>query len=329
MTLSISTAQPSIDLLPENYAIYLSEISAIKLSGQDKSPYLQGQITCDVNASDQHSLMPGAHCDAKGKTLSVFRFINRLDEHLLIQPKSCLATSLAQLQKFGVFAKVDISASDDLGFYALLGPQSKILLQQTFAQTPDESNPVIQCEGTTLVFIAGQQPSYLLIDQLSKIEQVIAQFSLPVYCQAVWDLIEINAGFPILATENVAEFVPQMLNLQALNGISFTKGCYLGQETVARMQYLGKNKRALFTLSGSTSGSQAVAEITSGAIIEQRLGENWRKAGVVLKAYQGDNRSVMIQAVLNKDLDDKCQLRVKNQIDTQLAITPLPYLIAE
>ena len=109
-----------------------------------------------------------------------------------------------------------------------------------------------------------------------------------------------------------------MLNLQAINGISFTKGCYLGQETVARMQYLGKNKRALFALTGKDM------EASVGDIIEKKLGENWRKAGDVLATYQASNQQSYIQGVLANDIDETTEFRIKTQT-SNLALLPLPY----
>ena len=122
-----------------------------------------------------------------------------------------------------------------------------------------------------------------------------------------------------------------MLNLQAINGISFTKGCYLGQETVARMQYLGKNKRALFSLN-STENIKLAGEVNAGDIIEQQLGENWRKAGDVLTSYvsdrQDDKQQINVQAVLASDVDENTKLRLKAQPEVLFSLVDLPYSIA-
>ena len=109
----------------------------------------------------------------------------------------------------------------------------------------------MQSDSTTLVYIAGQKTRYLLIDSAPSLENIIEEINLPVYSNNIWNLLEISEGFVQLSHESSGEYVPQMLNLQAIHGISFTKGCYLGQETVARMQYLGKNKKALFSLTAS------------------------------------------------------------------------------
>ena len=133
-------------------------------------------------------------------------------------------------------------------------------------------------------------------------------------------MLEIKEGFPQLSDESSGEYVPQMLNLQAINGISFTKGCYLGQETVARMQYLGKNKRALYSLA-----TQLSQPLNKDDIIEKQLGENWRKAGDILASYQADSGQCYLQAILNSDLDDSTALRIKSQPESKVSVQTLPY----
>lgn len=321
---TVSKALPSIEQLPENFAITLNNFGAISLKGEDQSSYLQGQVTCDVSAATENSLMHGAHCDAKGKTFSIFRLINRLNSHLLLQPQESISASLAELKKFGVFAKVEIQQEDTLSFCALVGEQAKQFIQTKYNVIPDSLTPVLEVDNTTIVYIAGNIKHYILIDSADVIESLLAEFAQPVFDQSVWQLIEIKEGFPILAGNSISAYVPQMVNLQAIHGISFTKGCYLGQETVARMQYLGKNKRALYTLQGNISNTADIA-LSAGDIVELQLGDNWRKAGDILASYLADDGSLYIQAVLASDTDENTILRVKGIEDSILNVVPLPY----
>lgn len=324
MTITTSTQLPSLAQLPETYLIELSEFGAISLSGEEQSKYLQGQVTCDVNSINESNLLVGAHCDAKGKVFSVFRLINRSSAHLLLQPTASIEGSLKELKKFGVFAKVTIDKTEDLSFIALVGKQASNLLQQEFAQVPDSLTPVVQIGSTSLVYLCGDQPRYIIIDEPVTITALREKLALPTYSQSVWDLLEIIQGFPILTASTSGHYVPQMLNLQAINGISFTKGCYLGQETVARMQYLGKNKRALFCLN-----TQLDQLFQSDDVIEKQLGENWRKAGDILAHYQADDGSCVIQAILAND-GELPSLRIASQVDSVVTNQTLPYtLVAE
>ncbi|MDX2369966.1 MAG: tRNA-modifying protein YgfZ [Colwellia sp.] len=320
MSITTETYVPSLEELPDTFLVSLDNYSAISLKGEEQTNYLQGQVTCDVNGSNDNNLLTGAHCNAKGKVFSVFRLINRNSAHLLIQPKASICGSMTELKKFGVFAKVDITPTDELSFFALVGEQSTTILQDHFNQIPDSLTPVVQSNTTTLVYVAGKQARYLLIDESSVLESKISTLGLPIYNATLWNLLEINEGFPQLSNVSSGEYVPQMINLQAINGISFTKGCYLGQETVARMQYLGKNKRALYSLK-----TQLTQPLENDDVIEKQLGENWRKAGDILTSYQADNGQCYLQAVLNSDLDDSTSLRVKSQPESRITVQTLPY----
>ncbi len=321
MTTASNTELPSLWQLDETYLIELTDFSAISLAGEEQSKYLQGQVTCDVNNSTAQNLLVGAHCDAKGKVFSVFRLINRSAAHLLLQPKACISNSLKELQKFGVFAKVTIEEVQDLTFIALVGKHANSLLHQEFSQVPDSLTPVVQVGSTSLIYLAGEQPRYIIIDEQSAISAIMKNLALPTYKHPVWDLLEITQGFPILSAQSSGQYVPQMLNLQAISGISFTKGCYLGQETVARMQYLGKNKRALFSLA-----TKLEQPLQTDDIIEKQLGENWRKAGDILASYQADDGSCVIQAVLANDKEQP-PLRIASQNNAVVTQQPLPYTL--
>jgi len=324
MPINLEANLPTLEQLPSTYLVSLSHYSAISLCGEEQSKYLQGQVTCDVTMSTEHSLLVGAHCNAKGKVFSAFRLLNRNGAHLLIQPKASIESSITELKKFGVFAKVEITETNELSFYALTGDNAENILQRSFSRIPDSLNPVVQSNSTTLVYITGKQARYLLIDTMAMLGSALENMNLPVFKSAVWNLLEIDEGFVQLSNESSGEYVPQMLNLQAVNGISFTKGCYLGQETVARMQYLGKNKKALFSLTSTLE-----KRLQSDDIIEKQLGENWRKAGDILSAYQADDGNCYFQAVLNNDVDSSTQLRIKSQPESTVQIKPLPYTLAE
>jgi len=318
--MTTETNLPSLEELPGTFLVSLDNYSAISLKGEEQTNYLQGQVTCDVSSSNDNNLLIGAHCSAKGKVFSVFRFINRNSAHLLIQPKASICNSISELQKFGVFAKVDITTTDELSFFALVGEQAADILQEHFNQTPNSLTPVVQSNTTTLVYVSGKQARYILIDERSVLDNIINTLNQPIYHSALWNLLEINEGFPQLSTISSGEYIPQMINLQAINGISFTKGCYIGQETVARMQYLGKNKRALYSLK-----THLTQPLENEEVIEKKLGENWRKAGDILATYQADNGDCYLQAVLSSDLDDSTLLRIKSQPESSIIVQTLPY----
>ena len=141
--MNLQTSLPNIEQLPESFDVLVDNISAISVTGDEADKYLQGQLTCDVTQLAKNKLLVGGHCDAKGKIFSAFRLIDHTNRRLLIQSKDSLATSMKELQKFGVFAKVDISEADDLSYLALTGNKGVEFIQSNFNAVPDSFTPVI------------------------------------------------------------------------------------------------------------------------------------------------------------------------------------------
>ncbi|WP_371373020.1 tRNA-modifying protein YgfZ [Thalassotalea aquiviva] len=313
---------PALTQLPSDFAIKVDNLSAIRVTGPEADKYLQGQLTCDMNQLASKQLLVGGHCDAKGKMFAAFRLVSHDSQRLLIQSQHSLNASMAELQKFGVFAKVEIEQANDLAFMALVGAKAKEYIAHQFEAVPDSFTPVLHQGTATVVFISGKLNRYLLIDTQANIEALMARLELPVFSSKIWTLLEIVSGFVHMNEASVNEYVPQMLNLQHLNGISFSKGCYLGQETVARMKYLGKNKRALFALLG-----QGQAELSENDLLEVQMGDSWRRGGNIIASYQSDNGEVYLQAVLSNDSSDDSLFRIKGQEDIEFKVIDLPYTI--
>ncbi|HAS24528.1 MAG TPA: folate-binding Fe/S cluster repair protein, partial [Vibrio sp.] len=140
--------------------------------------------------------------------------------------------------------------------------------------------------------------------------------------EALWQYHEILDAQPNLSKAEQNEHIPQALNLQAIGGISFSKGCYTGQETVARAKYRGMNKREMRIVSGTTSD---VLSLENTIELERSVGENWRGAGRLLNVYQFANNQAIGLMVLPNNLDDDVQLRLTAQPDQTWNILPLPY----
>ena len=317
----MSTSLPNLNEIPNDCYLALEQLSAIRLSGEEQVKYLQGQVTCDVEELTDNSLLHGAHCDAKGKVLSAFRLIKHGEDLLLIQPSTSIELSLAELKKFGVFAKVDISQAEDIGFACIIGDAGAQYIKSHCNALPDEQRPVINHESLSICYIAGTKPRYLIVGEKSQVNSFTQGAKLALAPSCIWQLLEITNGFPLLSTSSVQKYVPQMLNLDKIAGISFTKGCYLGQETVARMQYLGKNKKMMGLLIGNTS-----TPTTEQPDIEKQLGDNWRSAGDVLSYYLADDGTCYIQAVIANDLSDENPLRIKADPSSSLTLSTISYL---
>ncbi len=222
----------------------LTKLAITRISGQDRAKYLQGQVTCDVNALQPGQQTPGGHCDPKGKLWSNFRLLCLDDSLLLLTSPSVLERQLPELQKFAVFSKVEIAA-DERHATGIAGTGSDGWIAEQFGLLQSgliDGGMAVKIEQDRWLLVSNQQAD-----------------ALPQGDESLWWGLEIKAGLPHMEAVHQGEFIPQMLNLQALDGISFNKGCYMGQETVARAKYRGANNRALFLLAGSASEPVAAA----------------------------------------------------------------------
>lgn len=297
-------------LLPETIAqthppviIDLPNLGLISATGPDMQNFLQGQLTCDVQELKAGNWLLGSHCDAKGKLWSIFRAIRSDDQISLIQNKSTIAKSLSELKKFSVFNKIELDdTSNQHRFFVVAGKDAAAEVALLTGVTPSDSH-----SSNANIHILRLMPwAYLCV--------VPSDFQLDreLVPETYWHAIQIENGWPNFASVQQETFIPQMLNLDTLAGISFKKGCYIGQETIARTHYKGQNKRRLIRLIGEAKSTPAPADQ-----LEIQLGENWRRAGAVISAVRYDNDVIAIQAVLPIDIEAQAKLRIKGQDDSK------------
>ena len=303
----------------------LDDWALATITGADSEKYLQGQVTADVStlAANQHLL--AAHCDSKGKMWSNMRLFHDKEGFALLLRRSVRETQLRELKKYAVFSKVTIAADDDRVLLGVAGFQARAALANLFTTLPESENQVVQEGETTLLWFAHPAERFLLVTDAATAEMVTEKLrgEAQLNNSQQWLALNIEAGLPVIDEANVAQFIPQATNLQALGGISFKKGCYTGQEMVARAKFRGANKRALWYLAGTAS---RVPE--AGEDLERKMGDNWRRTGTVLAAAQLDDGRVIVQVVMNNDMEPDSVFRVREDANT-LSIEPLPYSLEE
>lgn len=282
--------------------ISLADWQLVKVSGVDNQKYLQGQLTVDINNLDEQSMLFAAHCDAKGKMWSNLLLFKRGVDIYYIVRKSVVEKQIAELKKYAVFAKVTIELVQDLNLVGFAGDKlpneivSKLEHQSCFT---DNNITYIKLPLPTARFImVTPQP---LESELLPCDE--------------WLQLDLEAGYAIIDAENMDSLLPQACNLQLYNAISFDKGCYCGQEMVARAQFRGANKRGLYLLSGQ---SEVLPSI--GDTLEYQINDNWRESGQVLAALKLENEKIYVQVVLNNGIDIQTLFRVKGQTTSRLML---------
>ena len=303
----------------------LDDWALATLVGVDSEKYLQGQVTADVSQLTEHQHLLAAHCDPKGKMWSNLRLFRRQDGFALIERRSLRDAQLTELKKYAVFSKVTIAADDEQVLLGVAGFQARAALKNLFSELPDAEKQVTNDGATSLLWFEHPAERFLLVTDVATAERVTQALrgEAQLNNSQQWRSLDIEAGIPVIDAANSGQFIPQATNLQALGGISFKKGCYTGQEMVARAKFRGANKRALWYLAGKAS---RVPE--AGEDLEPKMGDNWRRTGTVLAAVQLDDGRLLVQAVMNNDMEPDSVFRVREDVNT-LSIEPLPYSLEE
>ncbi|WLQ11524.1 hypothetical protein O5O45_17440 [Hahella aquimaris] len=294
----------------------LTNVALLEIKGPDAVKFMQGQFTCDIqDITNNHSSL-AACCTPKGRMVALFRIAQaKPDCYLLRLPLEVAQSFLAHLNKYKVFYKCTVTLLEDWGVIGLSGDLDVLpALSSTIPTSADASQA---SEGILLIRPPGEASRvecWLDSDQASKLLP-----DLDNQCAAGsiedWERQEILSGLGEVYPETLDEFIPQMLNLQALGAISFNKGCYTGQEIVARMQYLGTLKKRMFLLSSGTLVPAPGSAITD---------ETGARIGLVVRSAHGNTL-----AVLDKSAAMDKALRLEESPATPLQLLELPYAIEE
>lgn len=302
----------------------LNDWSFITATGVDAKKYLQGQLTADIVTLTAQQHIFTAHCDAKGKMWSTLRLFHYNQGLGYILRTTVAAKQLAELKKYAVFSQITLSQQHNTVLLGAAGQEVRDALSSRFSLLPDKEKPVIHLGQTTLLHFSLPFERFLIVTDGATAAELRKHFPQHADSQQ-WLAFDIAAGIANLDVENSEQFIPQAVNLQALPAsISFQKGCYSGQETVARTKYRGANKRAMFWLTGTANTLPK-----TGEAIEWKIGDNWRRTGTVLAAVTMTKGFISVQVVMNNDMPKESIFRLVGETNSQLTIQPLPYSLSE
>lgn len=230
----------------ENVLCDLSHMGLLELDGADAVSFLQGQVTNDVKQLDGSNAHYTGYCTPKGRLLAVFLAFAH-NGHLHLQmPKVLLDAIAKRLKMYVLRSKVSIQDMSDQVFkFGISGENAVALLETQFPSLPQQPLQLVTHSKGTVIRLPGNTPRFEILSDIDHAPQLWT--ALAKDCKTAstdyWEWLEIQAGIPEVYPDTQEEFVPQMLNLDLLNAINFKKGCYTGQEIVARTHYLGSVKR--------------------------------------------------------------------------------------
>ncbi|OPX55385.1 hypothetical protein SAMN02745127_01557 [Oceanospirillum multiglobuliferum] len=288
-------SQPCISRLPS--------LSILRVKGSNSAKLLHGQVTQNIEKMQQGELKQAAACSPKGRIYATFYVVHQGEDFDLILPTSTLDTTLQTLNKFAPLYRCQLE--DAQTQYSLLGYNRA----EALTDLPDTVKQVVLPDQSRSLLICPSEQLSALLAQLSG--------QLSIVDEPAWQLLNIRAGQVLIEQSQSDQFIPQMLNYQAVGAISFKKGCYTGQETIARAQYRGGVRKRLQPLLQDSAEAITVGTLIYVAGHDEAVGE-------VLLAASNEQGQQECLAVL-KDSALEQSLHVGTQQGVQLKLLPLPY----
>ncbi|MDH5444715.1 MAG: folate-binding protein [Gammaproteobacteria bacterium] len=319
-------AEQELAAVSNNVICDLSHYGLISAAGADTADFLQGQFSNDVRNVSVESSQLNAYCSPKGRILASFRLFYFKDKYYLQLPTSLLEQTLKRLRMFVMRSQVTLeNASEELVRMGAAGPDIAQLISDLGFACPAEVDAAKQTGNVLVIRIPGQVPRFEIhgpVAELIPVWEGLADKSTMVG-SAIWSLLDIQTGLPVIQSETTESFVPQMVNLELINGVSFKKGCYPGQEIVARMQYLGKLKKRMFR-----AHIQSDESIYPGDALYSGSSDNKQSVGNIVNAQPSPDGGYDVLAVIQVTEADQGEVRVGNKNGSILEITKLPYSLS-
>lgn len=304
----------------------VTDLGVIEASGADAISFLQGQLTNDTSGLDAQRVQLTGYCTAKGRLIAVFDQWRDGDVICLQLPQEILAPVMKKLSMYVLRAKAKlVDASSRWVTFGLLGPGTEALLTQAFAAAPAPGATRVadSVRLTRLADGSRARERFVLrcpAEQAPSVrERLAAARSVD---GGVWWWSQIDAGYPTVVAATQEAFVPQTINLEVLGGVNFKKGCYPGQEVVARSQYRG-NLRRRMSVAHCAASTHAGADVFA-------LDEAEPVGQIVLAATApGGGTDVLLQCPMDRPLIEQALLRLGGPQGTPLDVRPLPYAIVD
>jgi folate-binding protein YgfZ len=297
----------------------LSRYGVLSVRGDDGRAFLHAQLTNDVTHLTADRARLAGWCSAKGRLLADLLLLEHDGGFLLVLARDLAAPIAKRLSMFVLRSKVKVAdASDQLHVIGLWGGECRTKLAALGLQAPAEDSAVTHAAGLCAVRLGAEQ--YLLIAPAAERARIDAQLDVRPSAEEAWSLLEIRAGRPLVTLATQEAFVPQMINLQAIGGVDFKKGCYPGQEIVARAQYRGQVKRRM-------------VRVRAPRGIELRAGQDLysddnadQPSGTVVNVAPGEAGTELLAVVQIASIETGATLRVAPG-GAALEVLPLPYAV--
>ena len=314
--------------LADGFVAPITDLGLIAVAGEDAASFLHNQLTNDVEHLGTMEARLAGYCTPKGRLQATFLMWRSLDGTVWLQlPRAIQAPLQKRLTMFVLRAKAKLrDATEEDAVAAVLGiggAAGEAALRALVAELPAAPYGKVESSAGTVIRLADAfgAPRYLWLTSLDAGQNALATLrgQLQLGGNAAWRLAAIHAGVPQVTLATQEQFVPQMVNLELLGGVNFKKGCYPGQEIVARSQYLGKLKRRTALASADNAAARAGEEVFSTADPDQPCGM------VVNAAPNGLGGADLLVELKLGGLQEEVHLG--SVAGPQLRFLPMPYAL--
>jgi len=293
----------------------------IEIKGPDSAKFLQGQVTCDVRELAQGTTRLGAQCNIKGRMLLCFRALQSDSERILLRVnKGLVPNGLASLGKYIVFSKATLAdATNHYCTLGIAGNRAAACVKEVFGvELTNDNDWQAAGEHFIIRIAADRYECWLVADQAETFWQQLGPHTTPT-SRNLWNLLDIQAGIGDISPETFETFTPQAINFQLVNGINFRKGCYTGQEIVARLHYRGSLKRHMYRFEFSLTDAATLPAPNSPL----NNAEGKAVGEVILAAYKNAVSGELLASVVD---DEKLAIYLADN-PQKLSLLALPYAI--
>ncbi len=299
----------------------LTHLGMIVCSGMEAQAFLQGQLSNDVTRLTPRISEYAAYCSPKGRMLANFLLWREGESYCLALARSLAPSILKRLAMYVLRAKARLTdATESRVILGLSGKAAASALQPYFPELPREAHQVVQHPANgTLIALPGAR--FQLIADSEAAMRLWPQLSatLTPVGAGCWEWLEIKNGIPWITPATQEQFVPQMANMELIGAVNFQKGCYPGQEIVARTQYLGQLKRRMWL--AHTAGN--VSPQPGDALYSNTL--EGQASGMVVNAQAAPGGGHDLLAVMQISSVGEGVVHLKSADGPTLSIEPLPY----
>ena len=301
----------------------LGSLGLIRFTGSDARAFLHGQLTCDVEALTPETSTYGSYCTPKGRVLATFLLWRNGDDYFMQLPRALHEGVQKRLSMYILRSKVKaVDVTSEWTLLGVSGASAGALARLVAGEAPVAIRGVTHGRDDTIVIrLPGDRYEVIIPAARAQSAKELLAHQAEVTDETYWNWLDIRAGIPLITTETQEAFVPQMANLDLIGGVSFTKGCYPGQEIVARTHYRGTLKQRMYCASAPDGEPPRPGD----KLYSPETGD--QACGIIVNAAAAPDGVFDVLAVMQIAAAEGRELHLRSPDGPELELQGLPYKV--